>query len=380
MRIAIVAGETSGDLLGADLIQALQRRMPDLEIEGVTGPALRSCGCQSLADMQELAVMGIAEVAGELPRLLKLRKRLLQHWLDNPPDLFIGIDSPDFNLGLEFKLKVAGVKTVHYVSPTVWAWRPKRVHKIARAADLLLCLFPFEPACYEQVPVKAVFVGHPFAAQIKTLASKALCRAQLGLSADQRVLAVLPGSRGGEVGKMAPVLCKTIVRLRRRIPGLQFVIPAANPKVKAMLQEHLRELEPSPDIVLVDGQMREVLRSADAAIVTSGTATLETMLVGTPFVVAYIGSPFTAWLLQEVGMLKIQHVALPNILAGREVAPEFIQADAVPENLTAAAAQLLLRHHWAERQIETFAPLATQLDQASGEIGADAVMALCSAE
>ena len=380
MKIAIVAGETSGDLLGADLIQALQGRIENLVVEGVTGPALRQLGCESLADMQELAVMGIAEVVGELPRLLKLRKRLLQHWLNNPPDLFIGIDAPDFNLGLEMKLKAAGVKTVHYVSPTVWAWRPKRVHKIARAADLLLCLFPFEPACYDEVPVKAVYVGHPFAEQIKSVPDKAQCRTDLSLAQDQRVLAILPGSRGGEVGKMAPVLVKTIARLRRRMPGLLFLIPAANPKVKTLLQEHLQALQPSPDIIVVDGQMREVVRSADAAIVTSGTATLETMLLGTPFLVAYKASPFTEWLLRGLGMLKIKHVALPNILAGDEVARELLQDDANPEELTAAACALLLRHHWADKQRRTFSPLAEQLDQPSGELGADAVMALCSAE
>ena len=206
MRVAIVAGETSGDLLAADLLRALKARVPDLIAEGVTGPALRELGCTTLEDMQALSVMGIAEVVGELPRLVALRKRLLQHWLDNPPDVFIGIDAPDFNLGLETRLRSAGVRTVHYVSPTVWAWRPGRVHKIARAADLLLCLFPFEPACYSEVAIKAVFVGHPFAAQIKNLGDKASCREALGIDQDARLLAIVPGSRQGEVGLMGPQL------------------------------------------------------------------------------------------------------------------------------------------------------------------------------
>lgn len=380
MKVAIVAGETSGDLLAADLVQALQQQVPDLSIEGVTGPALRACGAHSLADMQELSVMGIAEVAGELPRLLKLRKRLLAHWLANPPDVFIGIDAPDFNLGLEAKLKATGVKTVHYVSPTVWAWRPQRVHKIAAAADLVLCLFPFEPACYADVPVKAVFVGHPFAQQIKAVPDKRSCRESLGLSMDQRLLAVLPGSRGGEVGKMAPVLTKTMARLRRRMPNLAFVIPAANPKVRALLEASLGPAGIPPDVHIFDGRMREVVRAADAALVTSGTATLETMLLGTPFAVAYKASPFTEWLLRGLGLLKIQHVALPNILAGREVASELLQDEAQPEALSAAACRLLLRHHWAQRQRTAFAPLAQQLDQPSGELGAQAVLQLCSAE
>ncbi len=379
MRVAIVAGETSGDLLGADLLRALKARVPDLIAEGVTGPALRELGCSTLQDMQALSVMGIAEVAGELPRLLALRKRLLRHWLENPPDVFIGIDAPDFNLGLETRLRSAGVRTVHYVSPTVWAWRPQRVHTIARAADLLLCLFPFEPACYRDVPIKAVFVGHPFAAQIKALDDKARCRQALGIDQDARLLAIVPGSRKGEVGLMGPPLARTVARLRRRLPGLEFMTPAANSKVRQLFEQHLAQGHQSDAVRIVDGRMREVVRAADAAIVTSGTATLETMLLGTPFVVGYKASPVTEWLLRGLGLLKIQHVALPNILAGAEVARELLQDDASPENLSAAATQLLTRPRWAEQQRQLFAPLAAQLDQPSGEIAADAVLELCSA-
>lgn len=379
MRVAIVAGETSGDLLAADLLRALKARVPDLKAEGVTGPALRALGCDSLEDMQALSVMGIAEVAGELPRLLALRKRLLQHWRANPPDVFIGVDAPDFNLGLETRLRAHGVRTVHYVSPTVWAWRPGRVHKIARAADLLLCLFPFEPACYDGLPIKAVFVGHPFADQIKAVPDKATCRAALGLDADDKVLALLPGSRGGEVGLLAPQLARSVARLRRRLPGIRFITPAANAKVRGLFESQLAAHGQQDAVRIFDGRMREVVRAADAAIVTSGTATLETMLLGTPFVVAYKASPITEWLLRGLGMLKIQHVALPNILAGGEVARELLQDDASAENLSAAATQLLTRPRWAQLQRAQFAPLAQQLDQPSGDIAADAVLALCAA-
>lgn len=379
MRVAIVAGETSGDLLAADLLRALKARVPDLKAEGVTGPALRELGCESLEDMQALSVMGIAEVAGELPRLLALRKRLLQHWRTNPPDVFIGVDAPDFNLGLETRLRAHGVRTVHYVSPTVWAWRPGRVHKIARAADLLLCLFPFEPACYDGLPIKAVFVGHPFADQIKAVPDKAACRAALGLDADDKVLALLPGSRGGEVGLLAPQLARSVARLRRRLPGIRFITPAANAKVRGLFESQLAAHGQQDAVRIFDGRMREVVRAADAAIVTSGTATLETMLLGTPFVVAYKASPITEWLLRGLGMLKIQHVALPNILAGDEIARELLQDDASAENLSAAATQLLTRPRWAQLQRAQFAPLAQQLDQPSGDIAADAVLALCAA-
>lgn len=379
MKLAIVAGETSGDLLGADLLHALRQLCPEIVAEGVTGPALRAAGCDSLEDMQSLSVMGIAEVVGELPRLLKLRRRLVRHWMENPPDVLIGIDAPDFNLGLEHRLKARGVRTVHYVSPTVWAWRPGRVNTIARSADLLLCLFPFEPACYAETAIRCEFVGHPFASQIQSVADKAACRAALELDPQAQILALLPGSRMGEVRQLGPTLVATVAELLQRHRGLQIVVPAANPSVQQAFGSLLTAAGLGNQVRLVAGQMREVVRAADAAIVTSGTATLETMLLGTPFVVAYKAAPFTAWLLRGVGLLKIDHVALPNILAGREVAAEFLQADADPASLASAAYVLLRRPHLAAQQLDAFAPLAAQLDQPSGELAARAILDLCAA-
>ncbi len=374
-----MAGETSGDLLAADLLNALLERVPDLQAEGVTGPALRAAGCASLEDMQSLAVMGIAEVLGELPRLLRLRKRLLAHWTANPPDVFIGIDAPDFNLGLERRLKQRGIPTVHYVSPTVWAWRPGRVKTIARSADLLLCLFPFEPQYYANTAIISRFVGHPFAKQIQAVASREVCRQDLGLAASGSVLAVLPGSRLGEVRQLGAAMVAAIGLLRERLPDVQILVPAASAKVKEAFSVLLAEAGLLAAVTVVDGRMREVVRAADAALVTSGTATLETMLLGTPFVAAYKASPFTEWLLRGVGLLKIEQVALPNILAGAEIAPELLQRAAAPENLCAAAYLLLTRPHLAEAQARVFEPLARQLDQPSGRIAADAVLSLCSA-
>ncbi len=379
MRVAIVAGEASGDLLGADLLTALRQRMPQLTAEGVTGPALRAAGCGSLEDMQSLAVMGITEVMGELPRLLALRKRLLEHWRADPPDVFIGIDAPDFNLGLERRLKRHGVRTVHYVSPTVWAWRPGRVKTIARAADLLLCLFPFEPEYFRETGPKAIYVGHPFAAQMAAVPGRADCRLALGIHPEAEVLAVLPGSRMGEIRALGPLLIEAMTELKRRRPALEFAVPAANERVGAAFGDLLQGRELAQDVKLVSGRMREVVRSADAALVTSGTATLETMLLGTPFLVAYRASPVTEWLLRGLGLLKIQHVALPNILAGRAVAPELLQGDAEPASLAGTAYQLLVRSHLAREQREVFGPLAAQLDQPSGEIAARAVLDLCAA-
>lgn len=379
MRVAIVAGETSGDLLGADLLMALRRRVPDLVAEGVTGPALREAGCETLEDMQALSVMGISEVVGELPRLLRLRRRLLAHWIANPPDVLIGVDAPDFNLGLERRLKQRGVRTVHYVSPTVWAWRPGRVKTIAASADLLLCLFPFEPDCYAGTPIKTRFVGHPFAAQIRAVPDRATCREALDLEVDAPILAVLPGSRLGEIRALGDTLVAALRRLRTRLPLLQMVVPAANARVGQAFAERLEAAGLRDAVRIIDGRMREVVRAADAALVTSGTATLETMLLGTPFAVAYKASPFTEWLLRGLGLLKIQQVALPNILAGREVAWELLQDEASPEQLALAAWQLLTRPHLVEAQLKAFAPLAQTLDQPSGELAAEAVMSLCAA-
>ncbi len=293
--------------------------------------------------------------------------------------MFIGIDAPDFNLGLERRLKRRGVRTVHYVSPTVWAWRPGRVRTIARAADLLLCLFPFEPDYFRASGPKAVFVGHPFAAQIVEVPDRPACRLSLGLDSQAEVLAVLPGSRMGEIRALGPVLVEAMVELKRRRPGLEFAVPAANERVGEAFAGLLQAADLSQDVRLVSGRMREVVRAADAALVTSGTATLETMLLGTPFLVAYRASPLTEWLLRGLGLLRIQHVALPNILAGRAVAPELLQGDAEAASLAATAYQLLERPHLAREQREVFGPLAAQLRQPSGEIAARAVLDLCAA-
>lgn len=380
MRVAIVAGETSGDLLAADLLQALRRRHPQLSAEGVTGPALRAVGCSTLDDMQALSVMGLTEVLKDLPRLWQLRASLLAHWQAAPPDVFIGVDAPDFNLGLERRLKSSGVLTTHYVSPTVWAWRPGRVKTIAAAADLLLCLFPFEPACYAGSGLDARFVGHPFAAQIAALPGRETLRAQLGLGANELVLAVVPGSRLGEIAKLGRVIAMAVARLRRRLPQLRLVAPAANPAVKAAFLQALEAAGISDGVTVYDGQLRELVGAADLALVTSGTATLETMLLGTPFVVAYRTAAVTAWLLRSAGLLKIDQVALPNILAAAEVAPELLQQAATPENLAAACFQLLTRPHLAAAQRERFAPLAIELNRPSGELAAAAISERCTAE
>ncbi len=380
MRVGIVAGEASGDLLAAGLIKAMRDQHGDLEIEGVAGPALEAVGCQVLAPMSELAVMGITEVVAELPRLLALRRRLRSHWLENPPDVFIGVDAPDFNLGLETRLKRAGIRTVHYVSPTVWAWRPGRVKSIARAADLVLCLYPFEPQCYAQVPVRAEFVGHPFAEEIASEPERAQARDKLGLGVTDQVVAVLPGSRHGELARLGGTLADTIAWLHRRLPAARFVVPAASAELGTIFQTHCRRAGVAGQVRIVAGRARAVLRAADVALVTSGTATLETMLLGTPFVALYRAAPFTAWLMRNAGLLKIPQVAMPNILAGAEVAPEFLQEAADAPLLGAAVYQMLTRPHLRAHQEQRFRPICRSLHRATSATAASAVFALCAQE
>jgi len=375
VRVAIVAGESSGDQLAAGLMSALRERIPDIQFEAVAGPRMREQGCDLIADADELAVMGIAEVLPEIRRLWKLRRSLIKHWRNNPPDLFIGVDAPDFNLGLEKALKRAGIPTVHYVSPTVWAWREGRVHRIAAAAHQVLCLFPFEPDCYRDVDVDARFVGHPFARAMQDMPPAGQAREQLGLGAQGPLVALVPGSRGGEVGMVGPVMLAAAEQLQKAMPAIRFVLPAASAERRAQL-ETLLQAHPELQVQLVDGGMRLALRAADAAWVTSGTATLEALLAQTPMAVVYRASAFTNFLLRKLGLLKSRFVSLPNVLAGRAVVPEFLQEQAEVPALVRAM-QLLLTNDGARRaQLESFAESARRLDQPTDQRAAEAVLEL----
>lgn len=330
MRIAIVAGEASGDILGAGLIRALKRLSAEpIEFEGIGGPLMEAEGLSSRFPMERLSVMGLIEVLGRLWELLGIRKALRDHWLANPPDIFIGIDAPDFNLGLERKLREAGIPTAHYVSPSVWAWRQGRVKKIAKSTDLMLCLLPFEPDCYAGSGVDARFVGHTLADQIPMQPDVALARKTLGLETGQRYLALLPGSRGGEVERLGELFLDTAAWLLERQPDLKFLLPAANQARYQQLQSLLagRDLP----VQLIDGCSREVMAASEAVLIASGTATLEGMLLKKPLVISYKASPLTYKLIRS--MLKVPYVGLPNLLAGEMVAPEIMQNEATVENL-----------------------------------------------
>jgi lipid-A-disaccharide synthase len=339
LRVAIVAGEHSGDQLGAALIAALRARQPSVHCFGVAGPRMIAAGCEALASSDELAVMGLAEVLTHLPRLLRLRRRLVRRLRAERPDVFVGIDSPEFNLGLGRALKSAGVRTVQYVSPQVWAWRQGRVRTIGRSCDLVLCLLPFETEFYAQHQVPAVFVGHPLADQIPLSADRPAARRLLGLEGAAGVVALLPGSRQGEVARLAAPFVAAAAHLAARRPDLRFIAPMASPRVRETFAREVAQTLGSPAIQLLDGQAQAALAAADGVIVASGTATLETLLTGRPMVVAYRVSAVTAFLVRTLGLVKVRYFSQPNLLAGRPLVPELFQ-----ERVTGAALADALLH------------------------------------
>jgi lipid-A-disaccharide synthase len=346
LKIAIVAGETSGDTLGGALIRAMRERVPQIQFRGVTGPSMREADCETLADVHELSVMGFIDPLKKLPQLLRLRSMLIRRIAQWQPHAFIGIDSPAFNLGLAARFKAGGIATVQYVSPQVWAWRQGRVRAIARSCDLVLCLLPFEPAFYASHSVRAQFVGHPMADQLPLHPDREAARRSLGLSADpsQPVLALLPGSRLSEVRQLAWPFIAAAIELRRRRPQLQLLAPMANAAASA---EFMRALAAAPGtdglpLTLLDGQAREALTAADAALIASGTATLQALLCRCPMIVAYRVGAFTAFLVRALKLVRVKYFALPNLLAGEQVAPELLQEAVTAANLSSAAEQALV--------------------------------------
>ncbi len=376
MRIALVAGEASGDLLGAGLIRELRRIHPTASFEGMAGPAMRAEGCVAHWSHDAIAVFGIFEALAHLPRLLALRREIADRFLATRPDVFIGIDSPDFNLGLERRLRDAGLRTVHYVSPTVWAWRPGRVAGIAAGADRVLCLFPFEADFYTGHPTRAIFVGHPAADALAPAHDRAAVRRALGLPTAGTLLAVLPGSRAGEVSRLGPHFAGAIAQLVKAHPGLSIAAPMVDPKRAQRFRELLDRDAPGVPVTLLDGRSRELLAAADLALVASGTATLETMLVGTPMVVGYRLAPLTHLLLRAFRLMKATRFALPNILANAAVVPELMQGDCTAPRLAAALEALLADPAACAAQRHAFDALRATLAVGADKRAADAVDSL----
>jgi len=374
LRIALVAGETSGDTLGAALIDALKRRFPDAQFAGVAGPRMKAAGCVAWHGIEELSVMGLTEVISHLPKLLRLRaelvRRLTQEWR---PDVFIGVDYKEFNLGLARKLKAQGLATVQYVSPQIWAWRQGRVRTMNEAVDLVLCLFPFEPPFYREHGVRAAFVGHPLADQIPIEVDGAAARTKLGIDPSARVLAILPGSRRGEVDKLGAPFAGAAENLARQIPGLVSIAPMVTPALRDAFAKQCAALAPTAKVRLLDGDARTALAAADVVLVASGTATLEAALLKRPMVVAYRLNAITAWLLRTFKLVKVDHFSQPNLLAGEKLVDEFFQEEANAETLARALADWLSTPARVEHLRREFTKLHERLrcdgaERASAEI------------
>ncbi|GLR08762.1 lipid-A-disaccharide synthase [Mixta theicola] len=376
LTIALVAGETSGDILGAGLIRALKARHPDARFVGVAGPRMMAEGCESWYDMEELAVMGIVEVLGRLPRLLKIRRDLTRRFSALKPDVFVGIDAPDFNITLEGRLKQRGIRTIHYVSPSVWAWRQNRVFKIGRATDLVLAFLPFEKAFYDRFDVPCRFIGHTMADAMPLHPDKAAARRTLGIAEPALCLALLPGSRKAEVEMLSADFLKTAQRLREKWPQLEIVVPLVNARRREQFEQIKAAVAPELPVHLLDGQGREAMIASDAALLASGTAALECMLAKCPMVVGYRMKPSTFWLAQR--LVKTDYVSLPNLLAGRELVPELLQDECQPERLAAALEPLLAQGETRDRLLATFTELHQQIRWNADEQAAQAVLELAN--
>lgn len=375
LRIAIVAGETSGDALGAGLIRALKERAA-VECYGIAGPRMVEAGCEAWHRTEELSVMGLMEVLPHLRRLLKLRRRLIERIEAARPDVYIGVDSSDFNLAVEAALKGAGIRTVQYVSPQVWAWRQSRVAKIRAATDLVLCLLPFEAPFYAEHGVNARFVGHPLADEIPLEVDAAAARAALGLPSDAPILALLPGSRRAEVERLAGRFLGTAAWLAARNPAMRFVVAAANEAVAGIVARaaHGLRIEPRPEIVT--GRARQVIAAADAVLTASGTASLECLLLKRPMVVAHRLSPLTYRLVRSMGVGRLENFSLPNLLAGRRIVAEYVQRQVRPDILGPAVLQCFEQGREGTDWREAFTAIHRRLRCRASESAAAAVLAL----
>jgi len=377
LRVSILAGESSGDILGGGLMKALQERYPAITFKGIGGEEMAAAGLVSRVPMDRLSVMGLVEPLQRLPELLRIRRDFYEAMKASPPDVFIGIDSPDFNLDLERKVRALGIPTVHYVSPSVWAWRQGRIRKIAQAVDLMLALFPFEEQFYREHGVKVCCVGHPLADDLPLTPDSAGARQALGLPATGRVLALLPGSRGGEVERLCPVFLAAFRQLATRFPGLSAVIPCAGPPRRAQIEACIQAGYSDLDITLVDGQSRTVMAAADALVLASGTAALEGMLMKKPMVVAYKMAPLSYAIISR--MLKAPYVSLPNLLADKPLVPELLQDAATPEAIADNLEKLLANPADSGAIIETWHRLHESLRRDASATAAAAVLDLCRA-
>lgn len=374
MKIGLVAGETSGDLLGAGLIRAIRLRYPDAVFEGVAGPDMLAAGCNPWGDASELAVFGLIEPLMHVPRLLTLRRSLIRRWRDSPPDVFVGIDAPDFNFGLEKALKKSGVATVHYVSPSIWAWRAGRIETVRKAADRVLCILPFEKRIYDEHGIDAVFVGHPKADSLSADIDIAAARASLGLD-EGPLVAILPGSRGSELSRLGPHFAATAAILAKERPDIRFVTPIASPDLRPVFESQIAAVGLAGRFHLVDGDSIRVMSAADIVLLASGTAALESALLGKPTVAAYQVAKTTAFIARMIGVHS-DYFTIPNLLTETPLIPEFMQENMTPQAMADAVATLLDDPQRRGEIAKQFATLRNDLALGTDQRAADAVVAL----
>lgn len=375
MKIALVAGEASGDLLGAALMASLKTARPEIEFIGMGGPKMQTQGLDSWFDYRTLSVMGFVEVLKHLPKLLKLRKNLLQRLIEAKPDVVIGIDAPDFNLGLEKRCKQAGLRTVHFVSPSIWAWRQGRAAKMAQCADLVLCLFPMEPPIYARYGVNAVFIGHPLADSIALDHDQQAAKNALSLDGNAS-LAILPGSRLSEIDRLLPTFIGAARLLHGRFPALQFLIPAANASCRSAIEAHLQQ-HALPNARVLDGDTQTAMIASQAVLLASGTATLEAMLCKRPMVVCYRISPITHFIVVKLlGLIKVSSFSLPNVLSGERLVPELMQDQCTPDRVAQALTPYLHDDRIAEGLRVRFLDIHLSLKKNAADQAAHAVLAL----
>ena len=375
IRVALVAGEASGDLLGAHLLAALKERIPYLEAFGIGGPRMQSIGMQSWYPMEWFAVRGYVEVIRSLPKLLRVRRELKRRLLADPPDLFIGIDAPDFNLDLEIALRAGGITTVQYVSPSIWGWRGERIHKIKRAVSKILALFPFEPAIYQRAGVPVAYVGHPLADEFPEYPDRDAAREQMRISPKQTVVAVLPGSRQSEVREMGGLFIATARLVAEQIPNVHFLVPLVSRETRDIFEDALyRQQAQALPITILFGHAHMAMTAADAVLVASGTATLEAALLKRPMVISYKMPRLSAWIMRRKAHLP--YAGLPNILAGEFVVPELLQEDATAENLAQALCNQLQDKEVRKRLENRFLEIHRSLRQDTARLAVEAILPL----
>lgn len=377
-RVVVIAGEASGDRLGASFIRSARALDPNLVVEGIAGPEMRAAGCDAWFDSQDLAVMGLVEVLRHLPRILRIKRSVERRLLENPPDVLLGIDAPDFNLRVEKKARRAGILTAHYVCPSVWAWRESRVKVLREACDLILCLLPFEPAFLARHRIDGEFVGHPLADEIPSEPDQAEARRRLGLGQGP-VVTIMPGSRASEVERIGPCLAQAAEWLAVKNPKISFVVPVASGDLRDAVDSQVESLAPSARVLIIDGDAHTAIAACDAALVVSGTAALEVMLSKRPMVVAYkmaSVSYYIARTLIALGLMRGDYFSLPNLLAGRSLVPELIQGEATPAALGQEINGLLQPSPHRDELVATFGEMQAQLRCGAGERAARAVLQL----